>query len=311
MHLATNEKRDLFIFLEQDRHIQIKTLVGTFSLHTFVLKDLRNLPHLQGIFIDQDALEGTQDDILRALETCRVLHADLRVIMISAGQQHDTAWMTSLIQLGITNIVTATTATEAQKEIQECLSYDGMQRWLSKIPQGPTTPQYRWRARNVRMRFTGLYRHIGTTTVAMNFAQWLSSRGAKVAFVVLHRHDDVIQLFSLQRGITFSMTDDFDQDFHFIIYDGGSYDEYEATIRVHHDIVLATILPQWREELQTFMAQRNPDVVLANQGNHTYMQQLAEMVKVTFISHCNDWYEGHVNSDVYDVLSQGYRHQTL
>lgn len=108
-----------------------------------------------------------------------------RVIVILSGYDNAEAYLSRLIPAGIVNIVTADTPSAVTEELLECLSADGMHRYLmTQYESEKEEEETRLEAddswikekppivENVKIAVAGAQRRCGTTVTAFNLACW-------------------------------------------------------------------------------------------------------------------------------------------
>ncbi len=246
LYLASNGKSALIDRTAAEKELTVKKLVGKFSLKSFVTKDMRNYAAAKYFAVDAACAEETAGDFCVALQSFQMMFS-ARIIVILSGCENGEDYISRLISSGVTNIVTADTPEGVTEELLECLSEDGMQRYLTqyafaeqeqKHEKAPAQPEaemirkYKWNARNVKIAVSGSQRRSGVTVTAFNMAAWLAARGAEVCYVEMNtnRHLQVILgTYDAEKsgehytvdGIDCYLTNEPDHDYNFIIYDCG------------------------------------------------------------------------------------------
>ena len=246
LYLASNGKSGLVDRAAAEKELTVKKLVGKFSLKSFVTKDMRNYAAAKYFAVDAACAEETAGDFAVALQSFQMMFS-ARIIVILSGCENSEDYISRLVAAGVTNIVTADTPEAVTEELSECLSEDGMQKYLPQYafaeqeqqtveaPEQPETEvirKYKWNAKNVKIAVSGAQRRSGVTVTAFNLAAWLSARGADVCYVEMNtnRHlQMILNIYAAEKngehytvdGIDCYLTNELDRDYNFIIYDCG------------------------------------------------------------------------------------------
>lgn len=246
LYLASNGKSTLIDRAAAEKELTVKKLVGRFSLKSFVTKDMRNYAAAKCFAVDAACAEESAGDFTVALQSFQMMFS-ARIIVILSGCENAEDYISRLTAAGVTNIVTADTPEAVTEELSECLSEDGMRKYLPQYdfaqqeqqeeqppeqPEAETICQYKWSAKNIKIAVAGSQRRSGVTVTAFNLAAWLAARGADVCYVEMNmnRHlQMILNTFEAPRdgehytvdGIDCYLTNELDRDYHFIIYDCG------------------------------------------------------------------------------------------
>ena len=174
-----------------------------------------------------------------------------------------------LLSIGVVNLITAETLEDADDELREALSDEGMQRYVTPAPvpsqpesrQEPTPePEaeiipYRWNAKNIRIAVAGAQRRSGVTVTAFNLAAWLAARGAEVAYIEVNTNRHLQLLLNVYEaaptgehytidGIDCYLTNEPDREYQFIIYDCGVIQTPTSVFReADHRLLCGSVLP--------------------------------------------------------------------
>ena len=245
LYLTSNIKSRLIDSAVKDMELNAKKLIGKFSLRSFVAKDMRNYAAARYFVVDRSCVEDGIDDFVVALQSFQMMFA-ARIIIMLSGCENKEVYIERLCDIGIYNIITADTQDELNNELIECLSEDGMQKYVfmeqadepecpdEEIDKQPEViPKYIWIAKNVRIAIAGSQHKCGVTVTAFNMATWLKAHGAKVCYVE-HNENRHLQwivnmygsesdgdFYSVQ-GIDCYLVDEIKEDYNFIIYDCGN-----------------------------------------------------------------------------------------
>ena len=270
LYLSGNGKSELIDAAVTELDIGCKKLIGKFSLRNFVTKDMRNYAAARYFVVDADSIDDSDREFCTALQSFQMMFS-ARIIVILSGREDKENLIQQLAAIGVVNIVTADTTDEITAELLECLSEEGMQRYVTlhefmdeetqneaAVSESTVIDEirkYRWNARNIKIAVAGTQHRCGTTVTAMNLAYWLAARGADVCYIEcnMNRHlSTIINLFEAEtekehyklEGIDCYVTDVLDRDYDFIVYDCGVAD---GTSTVFHNadkrILCGSVLP--------------------------------------------------------------------
>ncbi|WP_353852745.1 hypothetical protein [Dehalobacter restrictus] len=283
LYLSSNGKSGLTDFLEA-QELVIKKLIGRFSLKQFVAKDLRNYAGCKYFAIDVSCIEEPLDDFIVALQSFQIMF-DARIIPVLSEMENIDCYIGRLVDIGVTDIVTADSIDGIRDELAECLSADGRQRYkrlsesfkqdtaFEEAPKAKEIVKYKWNSRNVKIAIAGTQRRSGVTVTAFNLAAWLIARGASACYVEANtnRHLNwIVNIYDAEKDgeaypvgdIDCYFTNELDKDYNFIIYDCGELKE-PTTIFRKADIRLlcGSILPhEAKDYLQVLNACKDMDI---------------------------------------------------
>lgn len=267
LYLTSNQKNNLIDAVVQNKMLPFKKLVGRFSLKSFVTKDMRNYATAKFFVVDAACIEESGDDLTLALQSFQMMFS-ARIIVILSGCEDINGEVQRLLSIGIVNLITAETMEDAQDELTEAISEDGMQRYVVKTPvyeqpvtQREKTPEpdeiilYRWNAQNIHIAVAGSQRRSGVTVTAFNLASWLAARGAQVAYIEVNQNRHLQLLLNLYEavpdgehytidGIDCYLTNEPDKSYQFIIYDCGVMQTPTSAFRdADHRLLCGSVLP--------------------------------------------------------------------
>ena len=240
LYLSSNENVNVFDFLENEHGIIIKKLSGYFSLKQFVMHDMRNLEHYQYVAVDVNALKDSCVEIIDSVIAFKKLHSSRLIFYIEDNENH-AELIQELIQIGIYNIVTASEVTMLKEEILKSTSDMGfslreIQSKFSKedVHSSHLKADRGFVKKEIKIAVTGVQNRVGTTTMAINLANFLSSIGAKVCYVEANENKHLSKLAEYYQGMTekdgimiyngvkyLNLDSECHDEFHFIIYDMG------------------------------------------------------------------------------------------
>jgi len=240
LYLSSNKHINLLDFLSDEHGIIIKKLAGTFSLRQFVLGDLRSLNHFQYMVIDLNAIKDSNSDIMEAVNAYKKMFASRLIFYIEDMKVHQEL-VHKLIGNGIFNIVTAADVETIRTEFLKSVSDLGISKRDVMLMLAPdefsfktSVEAYRFSKKEIKVAVTGVQHRVGTTTMAINLANYLSNIGAKVCYVEANEHNHLSRLPAFYQGMTMkedvilyndvkylSLHSECHDEFDFIIYDMG------------------------------------------------------------------------------------------
>lgn len=325
LYLSSNGKSGLTEFMEGQELI-IKKLIGRFSLKQFVAKDLRNYTGCKFFLLDVSCIEEQLEDFIIALQSCQMMF-DARIIPVLSDMENTDRYIDRLVDIGVTDIITADSIDGIKDELAECLSEAGMQRYkrspvsfmqdttLEEVPKPKEIVKYKWDARNVKIAIAGTQRRSGVTVTAFNLAAWFIARGASACYVEANtnRHLNwIINIYDAEKdgetypvgGIDCYFTNEIDKDYNFIIYDCGEIKEpptvfKEADIR----LLCGSILPQEAKDyLQVLDACKGMDIhkmglCVPKPLQEFCKESLSKDILIVDASH--DLFENNINGHIY------------
>ena len=182
-------------FYEPDSGMPIKKMVGNFMLKQFVVYDMRNFAHFTDVVLDRPAFGDTDEEFAQAVEEFLTMYT-ARVTVICEGLSPSDSLFQALLDSGVGNIVCDTEIREIQKEIKECLSVQGMTRYMPKERPDRAGGQehYHFECKNIIIAVAGSQSRIGTTTTAVGLSAWLAHVGASVCYVEANPGSHLVDL---------------------------------------------------------------------------------------------------------------------
>ena len=205
LYLTSEARVNLLDFLEQE--LPIKKLIGTFSLLSFVVKDMRNFSHAHVIVLDRMAINESDKELVQALLSYQTIYG-IRVVIIAEGLPAGSPLVQHLIQIGIFDIATASEIEPLQDELRQCFSDDGMQRFkpaafieVAREKESsqllPEQAKYKFSCTNLRIAVAGSDRRVGTTTTAMNLVCWINAHGGTACYVEANSNNHLAHIIHL------------------------------------------------------------------------------------------------------------------
>lgn len=259
---------------------------------------------------------------------------NMRIIPILSDMANADAYIGRLVNIGVTDIVTADCMDGIRDELAECLSEDGMQRYkrppesfkkdtaFEEAPKPKEIVKYKWNSRNVKIAIVGTHRRSGVTVTAFNLAAWLIARGASACYVETNtnRHLNwIVNIYDAEKdgeaypvgGVDCYFTNELDKDYNFIIYDCGEIKEpptifREADIR----LLCGSILPhEAKDYLQVLNACKDMDVHKLGLCVPKPLQEFcrASLNKDIMIAEAShDLFENNINGHIYLPMVERY-----
>jgi hypothetical protein len=242
LYLTSISKVNLLDFIEIELEMPIKKLIGSFSLNSFVVKDMRFYNHVRYVAIERGAIKETDEEMVQALLSFQIMY-EMRIIVISEGLLESSPILQELIQADIQNVVIAEKIDMIQDELRECFSDMGMQRinlaakHISiEEPQLHASveeiEQYRFTCTNVTIAIAGCERRVGVTTTAFNLVSWINAHRGTACYLEANSSNHlahIIQLFKPNQtgnayrmeGSDFYFAKELNMNYNFIVVDCG------------------------------------------------------------------------------------------
>ena len=332
LYLTGNDKSGLIEAAAKEKELTVKKLVGKFSLRSFVTRDMRNYATAKYFAVDFSCVEESLDDFIVALQSFQLMFSS-RIIVILSGSEAIEESTGHLTAIGVVNLVTADTLNGVTGELAECLSDDGMQKYIvPPIPSEPEQPespdeseqieQYKWNAKNIKIAVAGAQRRSGVTVTAFNMAEWLAVRGAEVCYVEMNtnRHLQLlITIFDAEKdgehyaidGIDCYMTNELNRDYNFILYDCGELRTLptvfkEADIRLLCGSILPYEIPAFHKAVTACGSLPVTEIGLCvpKEFQDYCISLFGKDIQISEASH--DLFANNVNGQIYFSLAQQY-----
>ena len=244
LYLSRNENANLLDITTSENNLHILKVSGSFSLSDFVKMDMRKYASCRYFCIERLAITERDNEFLKALQSFQMMY-DARVIVIHESVNDTDSLTRGLIQIGVTDIVTAPDMDDKLEQISECLSVEGMQRYKPKpvkarehddepdeeketlaqsiILKEMEDEHYRFDCVNVRIGVIGSTRRVGTTTFALGLANFIKNHGGSVCYVALNMNQHLEHIANAYN---------FDSEEDYFTYD--AIDFYEGMLSKHN-----------------------------------------------------------------------------
>lgn len=241
-----------------DNNITLVTrFINEYNLEKFMQTELRNLNSIDYLIIDLKSIENltTEDEIISKITLIRKMY-NLRIIILAEGYKYGNILLGKIFNLGIYNIITEVEESKLNEQLEKTLSEEGMSFGNSikykidnqLIAVNQTTKLIKENFIKVKQTVSigviGTEKHIGTTTVAINLAKYLSElTNIRACYIENNNHNSIITLVEnkaavyvadsekvIFKGIDMflkpkNMSDILSNNFNFYIYDYGTLDE--------------------------------------------------------------------------------------
>lgn len=184
LYLTSKTYMNILDFLNDKEDLIIQKYVGEFDLKDFLSNAIQRLGHVEAIVIDRTSLIDTEDVIIETLKGFKSISG---VKIICFIPEEDQSLVHELIRLGIFNIITESDVDKLKQEIEMCLLEDMTEHYIkNKFGLGCDEKDEAviyFKGKQITIGVVGSQHRVGTTTVAMQFACYLNSIGAKVSYV--------------------------------------------------------------------------------------------------------------------------------
>jgi hypothetical protein len=257
LYLARNESANLLDRAASENVLHIRKLSGNFALSEFIVRDMRKYASCRYFCVERLAIAENDGEFLEALQSFQTM-LSARVIVIHESADGTDSLTRGLVQIGVTDIVTAADTDEKQEQIAECLSFEGMRRYRPKqvrareyddepdeeefeekgtlaqsiIQKEMEDEYYRFDCVNVKIGVIGATRRVGTTTIALGLAGFIKNHGGTACYAALNTNNHLANIaaahgFDTEEDYYTYDTIDFYEgmlpkhDYNFIVHDFG------------------------------------------------------------------------------------------
>ncbi|MCF8019076.1 MAG: hypothetical protein K9L62_06655 [Vallitaleaceae bacterium] len=327
LYLSSNDHINLLDFLNDEHGIIIKKLSGTFSLRQFILGDLRSLNHFQYMVIDLNAIRDSNSDIMEAVNAYKKMFTSRLIFYIEDMKAHHDLVL-KLIENGIFNIVTTNEIEAIKEEFLKSVSDLGISKRDIILKLTPndfsyktSVDSYEFSKKEIKIAVTGVQHRVGTTTMAINLANYLSSIGAKVCYVEANEHDHLSKLPAFYQGMTaiedvilyngvkyLSLHSECLDEFAFIIYDMGVIDNrIISAIRKNCDaaILCATGKPYEISDIEKHKSLLDTTIIntvfsfVAESDQHKFLKLHKD---IHFSNYTPNYFDGDINEVIWTTV---------
>ncbi|GKX31364.1 hypothetical protein SH1V18_38440 [Vallitalea longa] len=332
LYLSSNENKDILDYIIEDKKLVVKKLIGEFDINKFVLHDMRNLSLCTQIVIDLRAVTDKEEELINALIAFKTIY-DARVIILAECLKCGNELLKRLIDVGVYNIIISEDIENIHKEIEKCIMGEGMtyQDCLKLITK-PIDIQDKvisnLKRENVKIAVAGVMHRIGTTTTAINLANYLASIGAKVCYVENNKSGHLKMLSKFYKELInknnyleykgvkyYENNQNIESDNDFIIYDMGEI-TYKNTVAFSNDtvnILCAGIKPyelKMLYKISKLILDIDVQIVLSfvsNRDKNKTEKLLSELNnRYYYVKNSTDLFSCNCNEEVFNQLLREY-----
>lgn len=184
LYLTSKIHMNILDFLKEKEELVVQKYVGEFDLKDFFSKSIQRLGHVQAIVVDRTCLIDTEETIIDAIQAFKPL-SKIKIVFYCPNEEQ--SLVRELIGLGIYNIITENEVDKLKQEIEMCLLEDMTEKYIKdKFDIAHDVKEdtvIDFNGKQITIGIVGSQHRVGTTTVAMQFACYLSSIEAKVSYV--------------------------------------------------------------------------------------------------------------------------------
>lgn len=329
LYLSSNENMGLLDYLIDDKKLVIKKLSGEFNLNKFVIHDMRNLSHCTQIIIDLKAVTDTEEEIINAITAFKAIY-NARIVILAEELNSREELLRKLIDIEVYNLVTAETIEDMRKEIEQCIIGEGMTyqdclKFMVDIDTGDTS-KFRFKGKNIKIVVAGVMHRIGTTTTAMNLANYLAGIGAKVCYVenntsghlraIAMFYDELVDKGNYYKfkGVRYYNHQRIDQAYDFIVHDLGvlTYNNIQLFRKNCINILCCGCKPYELRELYyigELVIDINIGILISNKANRA-KEKIENLLndlndKYYYLENSTDLFNNAINNDIfYEILKE-------
>ena len=211
IYIAKQKNDQLENLMQEENIISLGRFFNQYNLTSLLQEDLKSLNNIDFLIIDLSAIMGSTEDkeIISDLEKLRNLH-DFRIILICRGFRKGNLLLANIFNLGIYNIVTASTDSQMYDQLKICLSEKGMTfaqasqfRIDNMVATNKKTEILETKIEKIKQDISigiiGVTNHIGTTTCAINILHFLNDLPSiKPCLIEANSHKDIKSIAELQ-----------------------------------------------------------------------------------------------------------------
>jgi hypothetical protein len=274
--------------------------------------------------IDLNAIKDSNGDIMEAVNAYKKMFASRLIFYIEDMKVHHDL-VHKLIENGVFNIVTATDIEAIKAELLKSISDLGISKREVMLKLNPNEASfnaaihaYEFSKKDIKIAVTGVQHRVGTTTMAINLANYLSSIGAKVCYVEANEHDHLSKLPAFYQGMIskddvilyngvkyLSLHSECHDEFDFIIYDMGVINsKFIGAIRNNCDaaVLCATGKPYEMNDIEKYKNLLDTTSFntlfsfVAEQDQHKYLKLYKD---IHFSSYTPNYFDGDTNEFIW------------
>jgi len=249
LYLSRNESANLLDMAASEKSLHIRKMSGNFSLSEFIVMEMRKYASCRYFCVERLAITEKDSEFLEALQSFQMMYS-ARVIVIHESMSDTESLTRGLVQIGVTDIVTAPDMDDKLAQIADCLSAEGMLKYKPKAVktrdygEGDDEPDeeyngketlaqsivlkemedehYRFDCLNVKIGIIGATRRVGTTTFALGLVNFIKNHGGTACYTALNTNGHLESIAN---------TYNFDTEEDYYTYD--AIDFYEGILPKH------------------------------------------------------------------------------
>ncbi|MBF4692268.1 hypothetical protein [Fusibacter ferrireducens] len=285
------------------------------------------MEHFNYVFIDLNALKDCDEELMEAVIGFKKMFSSRMIFYIDMLKEKEKLIL-QLIEAGIYNIVISEEMESLKTEVLKSISDLGISKReiQSKISKEDTlvsctfTP-HSFVKKDIKIAVAGVQHRVGTTTMAINLANYLANIGASVCYVEANDHDhlrnfpEFYQGMIMKEGIIqyhgvkyLSLHSECHDEFDFIIYDMGVVNNrIIEVVRKKCDaaILCATGKPYENNEMtsiKNLMGDKRIGTVLSFIADSNKRKIEKENEHVYFSNYTPDYFDGDSNIEVWEDI---------
>lgn len=233
------------------------------DFNKFVKQNLTGMSGIDCLILDVSVCINTDEELLNALEMIRTMYDAIRIIIFAPYRVTGDKFLTSCLNMGITNIINTDDFNEIRDELKHCIQTGKTYREAVKYKEGhpeKVIVKHARRAVNKRMiGIAGTESNIGVTHHAIILANYFRKKGFMVALAEMNESnafDMICQDFEETK---------FEEDY----FTMSGVDYYPDMVRTEADAENVQTIPVTDEEKMQFMQSRPYNVILLDFGTYS------------------------------------------
>lgn len=216
LYITGTEHSSVFDFLTEKKGMPIKKFIGEYNLATFVSNDLSNFDSYKYLAVDIDCLQDMPESLFDAIEAIKDW---FECKLILYAREIDGEMREELIKREVYNLIVSANQEEVEELILKAVSPGGIpyQDYLNEyvseevvVEQAPVLSEAILEVEN-SMEFkreegneklilvAGSEHRVGTTSVAIQLANFLANQGKMVAYMEFNEHKHLKQIIDAYR----------------------------------------------------------------------------------------------------------------
>lgn len=322
LYMTTQDHTNLLDFyIEREGTLPVKKMTGSFILKQFIIYDMRNFSHCTELILDREAFRDSDDAFVEAIEEFLTMY-QARVTVIAEGLGQEEELFIKLLEAGVGNIITEREIERQQEEIEGCLSSQGLRKYRirEKIEIYHEGENYDFSCSRVQIAVVGSQGRIGTTTVALGLANWLTEVGGCSCYVEAnesgHMECLVVDYEMMPKDEGFVMDEvgyykrQPPQDYPFIVTDWGTREPEETPdilllicgIKPYELLNTLPLLERYEEQCAIVLFP-----FVKQEHRRAYEESFStDNHRVLFMEYQPDCFDGVVNGSIFKTIVKNY-----